>query len=398
MRSLFQNAALAAAFNLWACADGFHSVGFYDKVDNTLAGGKSAAAIGVGDLNGDGRADVVFADFTSSLSVLISKGDGSFAAGLSYPIENIGNQAARTLVVGDINGDGRADVVVGNVEQSSIQGFINQGDGSLVAMQQGSFGVGCRPSFMILRDLSGDGKPDLVIGCNQPNEVRVLKLESQGSGQPPSFAGMYSHQWTTATSQNNPPAVIGFAVGELNGDNIPDIAVATDTDLRVLNSPKESGRDYKDYLVSMPLSMRTSAVGIGDVNGNSVSDLSALVNGQSVQVFEYATGGAYNQVAVYQNLGIPGRTTTQSLGIADMSSDGRSDLVLSLPNPSEIKVAVSRGESGIVAQPVTLSYQYPMGQQVCDTCLSLGDISGDGRTDLVLRNGNKISVLISASR
>ena len=50
MRSLFQNAALAAAFNLWACADGFHSVGFYDKVDNTLAGGKSAAAIGVGDV------------------------------------------------------------------------------------------------------------------------------------------------------------------------------------------------------------------------------------------------------------------------------------------------------------------------------------------------------------
>ena len=63
------------------------------------------------DLNGDGRADIVFADTANSLNVLISKGDGTFAAGVSYPLEVIGNQAARTLVVGDLNGDGRADAV-----------------------------------------------------------------------------------------------------------------------------------------------------------------------------------------------------------------------------------------------------------------------------------------------
>ena len=44
------------------------------------------------DLNGDGRADVVFADYANSLGVLISKGDGNFAAGVSYPIDIIGNQ------------------------------------------------------------------------------------------------------------------------------------------------------------------------------------------------------------------------------------------------------------------------------------------------------------------
>ena len=174
--------------------------------------------------------------------------------------------------------------------------------------------------------------------------------------------------------------------------------MATDSDLRILNSPKESGRDYKDYLVSTPLAMRPYAIQLGDVSGNGVTDISALVDGKSVQVFEYATGGTYNQVAVYQNLGMPGRTTTQTLGVADMSSDGKSDLIVTLPNPSEVKVAVSRGETGPVAEPLTLSYQYPTGQQTCDGCLSLGDISGDGRTDLVLRNGNKVSVLISASR
>ena len=334
----------------------------------------------------------------NSLNVLISKGDGTFAAGVSYPLDVIGNQAARSLLVGDLNGDGRADAVVGNVEQNSIQGFLNQGDGSLVALPQGSQNIGCRPSYMALHDLSGDGRPDLVIACTYPNEVRVFK--NDGPAQSLSFATPYSHQWTTATSQNNPPVPTGLAVGELNGDGLPDIAVATDSDLRILNSPKEAGRDYKDYLVSTPLAVRPSAVRTGDVNGNGVTDISALISGggTSVQVFEYATGGTYNQLAVYQNLGVSGRTTSQTLGLSDMSSDGKSDFVLTLSNPSEVKVVVSRGETGLVAQPVTLYYQYPTGVQTCDGCLSLGDVSGDSRSDVVLRNGNKISVLISASR
>ena len=344
----------------------------------------------------------MFADTANSLNVLISKGDGTFAAGVSYPLEVIGNQAARTLVVGDLNGDGRADAVVGNVEQNSIQGFLNQGDGSLLAVQQNSQNIGCRPSYLALYDLSADGRPDLVVGCTYPNEVRVFKNDGPGAGQGPAqslnFAAFYSHQWTTATSQNNPPIPTGMAVGELNGDGFPDIAIATDTDLRILNSPKETGRDYKDYLVSVPLAVRPGAVRFGDINGNGVTDIAALLDGKSVQVFEYATGGTYNQLSIYQNLGVSGRSTTQTLGLGDLSSDGKSDLVVTLGNPSEVKVVVSRGETGIVDQPVTLSYQYPTGVQSCDGCLSLGDVSGDSRPDLVLRNGSKISVLISASR
>jgi hypothetical protein len=392
---------LTAALGLCACTDGFHSVGFYDKIDTMLAGGKTVAVLGVGDLNGDGRADVALANTANELTVLFSQGDGTFASGVSYPLDPIGNPQARSMLVGDLNGDGRADVIVGNIEQNNISLFMNQGDGKLVALQQGSMDVGCRPTFLVLHDMNADGRPDLVVGCGiQPNEIHILK--NQGQGQGPAltvtFAGAYTHQWTTATSQNNPPMALGIAVGELNGDGIPDIAVATDTDLRILNSPKETGRDYKDYLVSMPLSVRTSAVGLGDGNGNGITDISALVAGQSVQVFEYATGGAYTQLAVYQNLGISGRGTTQFLGETDLSSDGKSDYVVTLNNPSEVKLVVSRGETGMVAQPVTVSYQYPTGLQVCDTCLSFGDVSGDGKTDIVLRNGNKVSVLISGSR
>ena len=53
MRSLFWKAPLAATLGLAACADGFHSVGFYDKVDTAIAGGRTVSVLGVGDLYGN---------------------------------------------------------------------------------------------------------------------------------------------------------------------------------------------------------------------------------------------------------------------------------------------------------------------------------------------------------
>ena len=70
-------------------------MGFFDRVDTTNAGNKSVhRALGTGDLNGDGRADVVLADDANELNVLFSKGDGNFATGVSYPIENRRQPAA----------------------------------------------------------------------------------------------------------------------------------------------------------------------------------------------------------------------------------------------------------------------------------------------------------------
>ena len=391
---------LAAALTLpwFACTDAFHSVGLFDKVDTTLPGGKSAAVLGVGDLDGDGRGDIVLVDTSGQVNVLISKGDGNFASGVSYPLQN---QASRSIAVGDLNGDGRADVVVGNIDQNNISLFINLGDGRLMQPQQQTQDVGCRPTSIVLYDMTADGKPDLVIGCgSQPNEIHILKNMGPGS-----FGGMYSLAITTATNPQNPPGIRAIAVGKLDGDGLPDIVVATDTDLRILNDPKETGHDFHDYGVSVPLTMSPMAIGLGDVNGNGVTDISALVDGgKSVQVFESATGGTYNQLVVYHNLDNVGYGTTNTLAVVDMSSDGKSDFIVTMNGPmqSQLKLGISRGEVGMVDQPITATYAYPSNVPnplpMCDNCLSLGDVNGDSKPDVVLRNGGRISVLVSASR
>lgn len=387
--------ALSLLVGAGGCSDGYRSVGFLAPVATTLPkvnnNTASAVTLGLGDLNGDGRLDAVITDNQNQVDVLISNGDGSFATGAAYATENIGNGAPRSLVVGDLSGDGLADVVVGHVQQSTISIFWAQNDGKLVAANGNPLNVGCQPVAMALADLSRDSQTDIVIACANPNEIRLLK----GRGAQKGFdaAVTLAYDLPGASGQAPPPRSI--AIGQLDGDGLPDVVLGTDMDMRILLSPQEKPATYT---VSAPLSNRPGGIGIGDVNGNGVSDISVVVGGLDIRVYEYAAGGTYQQAVVYQGIGVMGRTTKDGLGVADFLRDGRSDLLTMLPNPNELHLVVSRGESGPVAQPVSGINQFGMTPYVCDGCLALGDITGDGLPDVVLRNGASVNALVTAAQ
>ncbi len=374
---------------LGGCGNAYHTVGFLDPVNTQLGNNRSATALGLGDLDGDGRLDAVVANSQNEVNVLISTGAGNFATGVAYPAEMIGG-APRNIVVGDLTGDGRAEVVVGNIQQSTISLYYNLGDGRLQPASGNPLAVNCQPAAMALYDMNADNQADLVIACTNPNEVHVLLNHGAQNG----FAAPSILSYLQSTGTGTPPNPHVIAVGELNGDNIPDIAIGTDNDLRILNSPQLGSTNY---VVSIPITNRVTGVSIGDVDGNGVPDVAALVNNAEVHVFEYATGGTYNQIVAYQNVGTNGRGTTQGLGEADFLKNGRSDLLVTLPNPSEVELVVSQAETGNVAQPLAASYQFPMGLNVSDFCFAVGDVSGDGLADVVLRNGGTVDVLVNAS-
>jgi len=114
------------------------------------------------DMNGDGRADIV--------SVAAQPGTGSPATGVYISSANTGTfaklaspmnlQAGTTLAVGDLNGDGKPDVVFGGTGVPSITIWHNDGTG---VMTSGGGGIsGGAPGALALVDLSGDGVLDLV--------------------------------------------------------------------------------------------------------------------------------------------------------------------------------------------------------------------------------------------
>lgn len=127
--------------------------------------GVSPHGVRAGDLDGDGILDLVTAnDVGNSVTVWFGTGDGTFGRRIDLPA----NAEPKSVAVADVNGDGHNDIVLTNtsyptcctVAGSTISVYINRGDGSFLPRQD--FDAGGNPFSLLVRDLNGDGKADVA--------------------------------------------------------------------------------------------------------------------------------------------------------------------------------------------------------------------------------------------
>lgn len=402
MRSL-----VAAALLLCACSDRFYTLGFSSAIDTPLGRDpmgreRTIAAHALGDLDGDGSDDVVAVTVNGELNVLLSRRDGGFNVGVAYQTQNVGGTYGVTA--GDLTEDGLADVVINHIDQNRISLFIGQGAGLLAASQaQPTLDVGCKAAATLISDLDGDRRPDLVIACKEgPREIHVLR--NQGGGM---LAPSITLPYVMPASGGNIPDPRGIAIGELNGDGLPDIAVATAMDLRILTSPREANGLLEASLLSIPYTSATRSVAIGDIDGNGRSNVAALIGEPSgstaVIAYEHGSGGSYTQNVTLSGVQQSGRNSgNQALYLTDCNGDGRADVLITQINQAELKAVPSRGASGIVADPpaaVTSLAAGPNGSTINEVIPQVGDIDGDGHPDVVLRypGASRIGVLINGA-
>ncbi len=180
---------------------------------------EGAWAVAVGDLDGDTRLDLVVAHrvFTNPfVSVLFGNGDGTFGAPVTYDIPVV---RAKSLAIGDLDADGDLDLVVGmsnngSIGEPNVQVFLNDGLGSL--LDGGTYSVigFQRTTSVAIGDLDGDGTPDLAVGLEQVHAVGVLK----GNGDGTFGAGM-----AYGRGRSFDPIVV---LGDMDGDGDLDLAVS----------------------------------------------------------------------------------------------------------------------------------------------------------------------------
>jgi hypothetical protein len=135
--------------------------GTFEPVASYSSGGSHAISIAVTDVNGDGKPDLLVANYypSSSIGVLLGNGDGTFQAAVTY---NPGGQQPISVVVADVNGDGKPDLLVANIAYS-VGVLLGNGDGTFQAAVDFASG-GNYPLAIAAADLNGDGEPDLVVG------------------------------------------------------------------------------------------------------------------------------------------------------------------------------------------------------------------------------------------
>ncbi len=200
--------------------------------------GPVSFSVAVADLRRNGKLDLVVGNYCKTVdqngncttteggvSVLLGNGDGTFQPAVMYAT---GAPFAASIAVGDVNGDGVPDLVVGDVWQTFHQsgGFFPGGVSVLLGNGDGTFqppvvyGSGGVNAYSVaLADLRNNGKLDIAVTNTYDDEttvvgsVSVLLGNGDGTFQP---AVDYDSGGAVATS---------VAIGDVNGDRVPDLVV-----------------------------------------------------------------------------------------------------------------------------------------------------------------------------
>jgi hypothetical protein len=278
---------------------------------NPREAGSFGSSLAVGDLNGDGKADIAVGAPGEGVAVdegrtYVFSGDGgTLLYTLLMPNPQPYASFGSALAVGDVNGDGKADIAVGAFDED-VGANINQGrvyvfsgaDGALLYTldtpnPQATANFGTSLAFA---DLNGDGAADILVGA--PGET-VAGLDRQGRAYV--FSGA---DGTLIRTLAAPPGTGGdlgksVALGDTNGDGTPDPIVGSlggngqtliysgldGSLLRDLHEPKpDAGTDFG------------ASLAVADVNGDGYADVIAgaderAVGGYSAQGAAYAFSG-----------------------------------------------------------------------------------------------------------
>jgi hypothetical protein len=133
--------------------------------------GSDLSAVVAADFNGDGKLDLAVTDASSnSAIILVGNGDGTFAEHVTIPV---GNQPV-AIVAGDFNNDGKLDLAIANTGDGTVTLLLGNGDGTFTQSSGSPYAVGKGPYAIVAADFNGDGKLDLAIANLTDSTVSIL--------------------------------------------------------------------------------------------------------------------------------------------------------------------------------------------------------------------------------
>ncbi len=220
----------------------------------SLAASGNPARVAIADLDGDGLNDVLAAT-TAGLDWFRNQGAAVFAARQTFAFGNLSS-----VLVTDLNLDGRADVVVGYSSGGTyaLRTYLNLGGGALVTAPTASVSLGSSAWDLKAGDFNGDGRPDVAAGLS--SEVRVYT----GGGN-----GSLTFVSSVATTPSN-----RFEAADFDNDGREDLLTFGPDGARVFRNT--GGASFAAYLLFQSGRNVAADGAVGKVDGDTFRDVVLL--------------------------------------------------------------------------------------------------------------------------
>jgi hypothetical protein len=340
----------------------------------SLATGHNPQAILSADLNGDGRLDLVAANFNdNTISVLIGNPDGSYQPKVDYAVGN--NPIA--ITVDDFDGNGKMDLaVVDNncpttpcTAVGSVSVLLGNGDGTFQPHVDKTVGNG--PYGVVAHDFDADGKVDLIVTNSQDNNFTLLVGKGDGT-----FT--FKRKLTTGINPH------GIVKGDFNRDHKEDVLIC-DTGESNLTFFRGNGNGTFQNSIKFDTGPNPLNLVTGDVNADGRADVLVANSGNStVSVLTAILRG--HAFATHVDLAIPG--IAAAVAIADMNGDGFDDVIATTEAIDGVSIMQSVGDGA------TFRPRVDFAAGVHPVSVSAGDFNGDGKVDVATLNNLDNSVII----
>jgi hypothetical protein len=346
--------------------------------------GQGPAGIVIADFTGDGKPDVITANYgASSISILRHNGLIGAAAGFLPPVSFNATNHAEKIAAADVNGDGILDVVVGETVDigplATLAVMINTGNGNFAApviydaAPGGRFGS----TAVALADLDNDGDVDLIGGGLYENgsidNGAVTIRRNNGNG---TFGSAEIILFTNPNFVPNPKEI---TTGFINGDGFPDIVAAVPSGRAiegfvVVNSNGSGGFNTPVYYEA---SQQTFDVAIVDLDNDGHGDVITVANSSAaVTVHKNLSNGSFQVLPRYEVASL-----SDAVESADIDNDGDIDIVVNgevdIASIDPVVKILKNNGNGTFAPAI----DYTPARNFAD--MKLRDINGDGFVDLI---------------
>lgn len=371
-----------------------------------------SAGMASGDFNGDGITDYVignnksFAGSRTGITVFLGNPDGSLQTGVPHGGE-LTNGVLSHVAVADFNKDGKLDIVASDLANGGVQVFFGNGDGTF--QQPGNpIPTDTQTTYVstsvVVGDFNGDSYPDIAV-VNSYNsganfDVGVLINNKQGGF---TLQTPYALNFTSQATAAEINAEITAA--DLSGDGNLDLLVpnfgtqsAPGTTVAVLYG---NGDGTFQAESDVTVSTNPFYVAVGDLNGDGIPDMAVTSddgpsNFQGIDIVLQNPKGTFTLAHQYQataqdtTLHVPVPTFIR---MADVNGDGFPDLVYTNSNYGSVAVLYGDGTGKFPQAP----FEYPVGGSAYNLLLS--DVNHGGALDVVTGDGNasELTVLLNTT-